>query len=139
FNTPVGLKASLELFKQDSTMMNTKFNAAVLYYFTFNHRLGIGYQSTSSVAGTDNFYQAADYSNQFITLNYLLNKYQDHPLFRQKYFITALFGIGSKTEEMNNRKGSQQFANLTAAYLWQLSNRWYLNQQAEVSWLNSAV
>lgn len=139
FNTPVGLKASLELFKQDSTMMNTKFNAAVLYYFTFNHRLGIGYQSTSSVAGTDNFYQAADYSNQFITLNYLLNKYQDHPLFRQKYFITALFGIGSKTEEMNNRKGSQQFANLTAAYLWQLSNRWYLNQQAEISWLNSAV
>lgn len=139
FNTPVGLKASLELFKQDSTMMNTKFNAAVLYYFSFNHRLGIGYQSTSSVAGTDNFYQAADYSNQFITLNYLLNKYQDHPLFRQKYFITALFGIGSKTEEMNNRKGSQQFANLTAAYLWQLSNRWYLNQQAEISWLNSAI
>ncbi len=139
FNTPIGLKASLELFKQDSTMMNTKFNAAVLYYFTFNHRIGIGYQSTASVAGTDNFYQAADYSNQFITLNYLLNKYQDHPLFRQKYYVTALLGIGSKTEEMNNRKGAQQFANLTAAYLWQLSNRWYLNQQAEGSWLNSAI
>lgn len=139
FNTPIGLKASLELFKQDSTMMNTKFNAAVLYYFTFNHRIGIGYQSTASVAGTDNFYQAADYSNQFITLNYLLNKYQDHPLFRQKYYVTALLGIGSKTEEMNNRKGAQQFANLTAAYLWQLSNRWYLNQQAEGSLLNSAI
>lgn len=139
FNTPIGLKTSLELFKQDSTMMNTKFNAAVLYYFTFNHRIGIGYQSTASVAGTDNFYQAADYSNQFITLNYLLNKYQDHPLFRQKYYVTALLGIGSKTEEMNNRKGAQQFANLTAAYLWQLSNRWYLNQQAEGSWLNSAI
>lgn len=139
FNTPIGLKASLELFKQDSTMMNTKFNAAVLYYFTFNHRIGIGYQSTASVAGTDNFYQAADYSNQFITLNYLLNKYQDHPLFRQKYYVTALLGIGSKTEEMNNRKGAQQFANLTAAYLWQLSNRWYLSQQAEGSWLNSAI
>lgn len=139
FNTPIGLKASLELFKQDSTMMNTKFNAAVLYYFTFNHRIGIGYQSTASVAGTDNFYQAADYSNQFITLNYLLNKYQDHPLFRQKYYVTVLLGIGSKTEEMNNRKGAQQFANLTAAYLWQLSNRWYLNQQAEGSWLNSAI
>lgn len=139
FNTPVGLKASLELFKQDSTMMNTKFNAALLYYFTFNHRLGIGYQSTSSVAGTDNFYQASDYSNQFITLNYLLNKYQDHPLFRQKYYITAVLGTGSKTEETNNRKGSQQFVNFTAAYLWQLSNRWYLNQQAEGSWLNSAI
>lgn len=139
FNTPVGLKASLELFKQDSTMMNTKFNAALLYYFTFNHRLGIGYQSTSSVAGTDNFYQASDYSNQFITLNYLLNKYQDHPLFRQKYYITAVLGTGSKTEETNNRKGSQQFVNFTATYLWQLSNRWYLNQQAEGSWLNSAI
>ena len=139
FNTPFGLKASLELFKQDSTMMNTKFNAAVLYYLNFNHRVGIGYQSTASVAGTENFYQAADYNNQFITLNYLLNKYQDHPLFRQKYYVTGLAGFGSKTEEKDNRKGSQQFINLTASYLWQLNNRWYINQLMEASLLNSAI
>ena len=139
FNTPFGLKASLELFKQDSTMMNTKFNAAVLYYLNFNHRVGVGYQSTSSVAGTENFYQAADYNNQFITLNYLLNKYQDHPLFRQKYYVTGLAGFGSKTEEKDNRKGSQQFINLTASYLWQINNRWYFNQQLEGSLLRSAI
>ena len=139
FNTPFGLKASLELFKQDSTMMNTKFNAAILYYLNFNHRVGVGYQSTSSVAGTENFYQAADYNNQFITLNYLLNKYQDHPLFRQKYYVTGLAGFGSKTEEKDNRKGSQQFINLTASYLWQINNRWYINQQLEGSLLRSAI
>jgi len=139
FNTPFGLKASLELFKQDSTMMNTKFNAAILYYLNFNHRVGVGYQSTSSVAGTENFYQAADYNNQFITLNYLLNKYQDHPLFRQKYYVTGLAGFGSKTEEKDNRKGSQQFINLTASYLWQINNRWYFNQQLEGSLLRSAI
>src|SRR5690606_26753382 len=114
FNTPLGLKTSLELFKQDSTMMNTKFNAAVLYYLTFNHRVGIGYQSTASVAGTDIFYQAADYNNRFFTINYLLNKYQNHPLFSQKYTATVVLGIGSKTEEKDNRKASQQFARLTA-------------------------
>lgn len=139
FNTPFGLKASLELFKQDSTMMNTKFNAAVLYYLNFNHRVGVGYQTTSSVAGTENFYQAADFNNQFITLNYLLNKFQDHPLFRQKYYITGLIGFGSKTEEKDNRKGSQQFVNITANYLWQLNNRWFVNQQLETSILQSAV
>jgi len=139
FNTPFGLKTSLELFKQDSTMMNTKFNAAVLYYLNFNHRVGVGYQSTASVAGTENFYQAADYNNQFITLNYLLNKYQDHPLFRQKYYVTGLAGFGSKTEEKDNRKGSQQFINLTASYLWQINNRWYINQQLEGSLLRSAI
>lgn len=138
FNTPFGLKASLELFKQDSTMMNTKFNAAVLYYLNFNHRVGIGYQSTASVAGTENFYQAADYNNQFITLNYLLNKYQDHPLFPQKYQVTALLGIGSKTEEKDNRKAAQQFAQLSAEYLWQINNRWYAHQKIEGSVLNSA-
>ena len=138
FNTPFGLKASLELFKQDSTMMNTKFNAAVLYYLNFNHRVGVGYQSTASVAGTDNFYQAADYNNQFITLNYLLNKYQDHPLFPQKYQVTALLGIGSKTEEKDNRKAAQQFAQLSAEYLWQINNRWYAHQKIEGSVLNSA-
>ena len=139
FNTPFGLKASLELFKQDSTMMNTKFNAAVLYYLNFNHRVGVGYQSTASVAGTENFYQAADYNNRFITLNYLLNKYQDHPLFRQKYYVTGLAGFGSKTEEKDNRKGSQQFINLTVSYLWQINNRWYINQQLEGSLLRSAI
>lgn len=139
FNTPFGLKASLELFKQDSTMMNTKFNGALLYYLNFNHRVGIGYQSTSSVAGSNNFYQAADYSNQFITLNYLLNSYQEHPLFPQKYTVAALFGWGSKTEELNNRKGAQQFATLTATYLWQLSNRWYIHQQLQGQFLHSAI
>ena len=139
FNTPFGLKTSLELFKQDSTMMNTKFNGALLYYLTFNHRIGVGYQSTASVAGTDNFYQAADYNSRFITINYLLNKYQDHPLFPQKYTVTATLGIGSKTEEQDNRKASQQFAQLTATYLWQLSNRWYIHQQIEGSFLNSAT
>lgn len=139
FNTPFGLKTSLELFKQDSTMLNTKFNSTVLYYLNFNHRMGIGYQSTASVAGKENFYQAANYNNQFITLTYLLNKYQDHPLFRQKYYVTGLAGFGSKTEEKDNRKGSQQFINLTASYLWQLNNRWYINQQLEGSLLRSAI
>ncbi|MBA5792607.1 hypothetical protein H3159_07440 [Flavobacterium sp. xlx-221] len=138
-NTAFGIKGSLELFKQDSTMMNTKFNAALLYYLTFNHRIGVGYQSTASVAGTDNFYQAADFNNQFVTLNYLLNKYQDHPLFPLKYTATALFGVGSKTEEKDNRKGSQQFAQLNLTYLWQLNNRWYFYQQLEASLLNSAL
>ncbi|HUH25139.1 MAG TPA: ShlB/FhaC/HecB family hemolysin secretion/activation protein, partial [Flavobacterium sp.] len=139
FNSPLGVKASLELFKQDSTMMNTKFNGALLYYLTFNHRVGIGYQSTASVAGTNNFYQAANYSNQFVTLNYLLNKYQDHPLFPQKYTVTALFGLGAKTEEKDNRKGSQQFVNFNATYLWQLNNRWYIQQQLEASLLHSEI
>lgn len=139
FNTPFGFKASLELFKQDSTMLNTKFNGSLLYYLNFNHRIGIGYQSTASVAGTDNFYSAANYNNQFITLNYLINQYQEHPLFRQKYFITAALGLGSKTEEKNNLKGAQQFASITASYLWQLNNRWYINQQLEGSLLRSEV
>lgn len=138
-NTAFGIKGSLELFKQDSTMMNTKFNAALLYYLTFNHRIGVGYQSTASVAGTDNFYQAADFNNQFVTLNYLLNKYQDHPLFPLKYTATALFGVGSKVEEKDNRKGSQQFAQLNLTYLWQLNNRWYFHQQLEASLLNSFI
>lgn len=139
FNTPLGLKASLELFKQDSTMMNTKFNGALLYYLTFNHRIGIGYQSTASVAGADNFYQAADYNSRFVTVNYLLNKYQDHPLFPQKYTVTATLGIGTKTEEDNNGDTSQQFTQLIATYLWQISNRWYFHQQIEGSLLNSAA
>lgn len=139
FNTAFGVKASLELFKQDSTMMNTKFNGSLLYYLNFNHRIGVGYQSTASVAGTDNFYAAADYNNQFITLNYLINQYQEHPLFRQKYYVTAALGIGSKTEETNSLKGSQQFVTLSANYLWQLNNRWYINQQLEGSLLRSEI
>ena len=137
FNTPFGIKATLELFKQDSTMLNTKFNASVLYYFNFNSRLGIGYQTTSSVAGKENFYNAANYNSNFLTLNYYNTKYQDHPLFRQKYYINSSAGIGSKQEEDFIEKTPQQFILLAANYLWQLNNRWYLNQQIESYFINS--
>src|SRR5690606_24110220 len=39
----------------------------------------------------------------------------------------------------DNRKASQQFARLTATYLWQLDNRWYIHQQLEGSALKSAA
>lgn len=139
FKSKFGIKGALELFKQDSTMMNTKFNGALLYYFDFNHRIGLGYQSTVSVTSESSFYQTADYDNQFVTINYLLNKFQIHPIFLQKYNISTLIGIGNKTEHIHNSKSNQTFAQLTAEYLWQLNNRWYINQKIEGSYLQSAT
>ena len=48
FKSPLGIKAELNIFKQDSTFQNTKTAIDLGYYFNYNTHLYLGYQSTES-------------------------------------------------------------------------------------------
>src|SRR5690606_16642833 len=48
FRSPFGLKASLNIFKQDSTFQNTKTALGLGYFFNYNTRLYLGYEATES-------------------------------------------------------------------------------------------
>lgn len=112
FQSPLGLKANLQIFKQDSTQQNTKFNTSLLYYITYNNKIGIGYQSTTSVAGEFNTYSAQNFSSKFITLNYEFSHYREHVLFPLQTRITALLGTGSRNDD--ETKVNQQFIDIEA-------------------------
>ena len=68
FKSPFGLKAQLNIFKQDSTFQNTKTAIDLGYYFNYNTRLYLGYQSTeSSDIQNVNTSSLSDFDNSFLT------------------------------------------------------------------------
>jgi hypothetical protein len=48
FQNSIGIKAQLNIFKQDSTFQNTKTEIDISYFISYNTRIYIGYQSTVS-------------------------------------------------------------------------------------------
>lgn len=130
FQSPFGLKGGLDIFKQDSTQQNTKLQITALYYLSYNNRVGLGYQSTSSVAGNDNLFGAQNFHNQFVTANYAFQKYSTHLLFPLQTNIEALIGWGSRTQE-EQKASQQQFLQLNLSHLIYLNDRNIIHAQLE--------
>lgn len=106
FKSPFGLKASLNIFKQDSTFQNTKTAIDLGYYFNYNTRLYVGYQSTESsdIQNTNNF-SISDFENSFITSTFeFLNFKTDDFLFPEKTRINMKAGLGKRSSKLESNK-----------------------------------
>ena len=103
FKSPIGIKANLAIFKQDSTFQNTKKGIDLGYLINYNSRIYLGYQSTeSSDIQNTNKTQLSDYKNSFTTLNFIYTKNDnDNLLFIKKTTISIDMGIGKR--EQNNQ------------------------------------
>lgn len=123
FKSPLGIKAQLNIFKQDSTFQNTQTAIDLGYYFNYNTRLYIGYQSTESNDIQNlNSSTLRDFDNSFITSNFEFTKFKsDDFLFPDKILLNVKAGIGSRDTE--NSKNSQFFANID------LRHNLYLNDK----------
>lgn len=108
FNSPFGLKANLNIFKQDSTFQNTKTAIDLGYYFNYNTRLYIGYQSTESsdIQNTNNF-SISDYENSFVTSTFEFVDFKaDDFLFPEKTRISLKGGLGKRSSKLESNKQS---------------------------------
>ncbi|HEX8268514.1 MAG TPA: hypothetical protein VF581_01365 [Flavobacterium sp.] len=123
FKSPIGLKASLNIFKQDSTFQNTRSSLDLGYFFNYNTRLYVGYQSTeSSDIQNQNNFSISDFNNTFITSNFEYVNYRaDDFLFPEQTRASIRLGVGSR--ESNQSKNDQIFSEL------HLSHNVYLNQK----------
>lgn len=123
FKTPVGMKASLNIFKQDSTFQNTQTAIDLGYYFNYNTRLYVGYQSATSndiqnLEGST----IADFENSFITGNFEFTQFKnDDYFFPEKTLVNIKGGTGKRTSENSNN--NQFFANID------LRKNLYLNEK----------
>lgn len=135
FSTPFGVLGELNLFRQDSTMQNTKFNAQLLYYISLQNRLGLGIQNTTSTAGADNTYGAENYSNTFYMLSHHFTQYSDHFIFPTRWGSTFQVGYGKRnTDKLSTQ---QYLAQLNVEKLWTLKPQHYIHQKAEAYYLHS--
>ncbi|MFC4748884.1 ShlB/FhaC/HecB family hemolysin secretion/activation protein [Flavobacterium branchiicola] len=136
FKTALGIKAQLNIFKQDSTFQNTKTAIDLGYYLNYNSKIYLGYQSTeSSDIQNTNSTTISDFKNSYITstLEYKKNNHSNY-LFPRKSFANLLFGYGKRTT--NNTPETtetikQFYTNLNLSYNFELNkkNFLYINSQ----------
>ena len=107
FKSPLGIKGQLNIFKQDSTFQNTQTAIELGYYFNFNTRLYLGYQSTESndiqnLTGST----VTDFDNSFLTGNFEFTQFKsDDYFFPDKTIFNIKAGTGKRNSEasVNNQ------------------------------------
>ena len=135
FKTAVGLKAQINIFRQDSTFQNTKTAIDLSYYINYSSRLYLGFQSTESsdiqnIAGAS----ISDFNNNFTTSSFeYITPDKGNSSFPVETKLAATAGIGNR--EINAETGNstdQQFTiNLHAIHNFYLNKRnsIYINSQ----------
>lgn len=137
FKSPLGLKAELNIFKQDSTFQNTKTALDLGYYFNYNTRLYLGYQSTESSdiqnANTSNL---SDFDNSFITssLEFIDFKNEDF-LFPEKTRFDLKIGTGKRDSKLIS--DSQFFGSLFLKHNLYLNDKNIINIKSQNFYLQS--
>lgn len=137
FKSPLGIKAELNIFKQDSTFQNTKTAINLGYYFNYNTRFYLGYQSTeSSDIQNVNTSTLSDFNNSYLTtsLEYVDFK-NDDILFPEKTAIDIKFGFGKRDAKLFTE--NQSFGSLSAKHNFYLNQRNIVNIKSQNFYLQS--
>jgi len=137
FKSPLGIKASLRIFKQDSTFQNTSTEINLGYYFRYNSKLFLGYQQTQSVDIQNlNNAMLSDFSNSFWTGTYEFTGYNiDDFLFPERTSLFVKAGTGKRDGKVSD--SNQYFTQLNLSYNFYLSRRNIINLKAQGYYLES--
>jgi hypothetical protein len=142
FKSPVGLKAQIYIFKQDSIFQNTKTAIDLGYFVDYSTRIYLGYQSTESsdIQNTNNS-SISDYNNSFLTSNLEYSRLDDpSSTFVKKTTISIAMGIGSReTPELAETAGKnkQTFININAMHNFYLNKKNCININYQNNFLKS--
>ncbi len=141
FKSPIGLKAQLNIFKQDSTFQNTQTAIDLGYYFNYNTRFYLGYQSAeSSDIKNLNTATLSDYKNKFYTSNFEFIDYNPEGsgvdfLFPEKSNFNIKIGTGKRDSKFQNN--SQFFGSVNLKHNFYLNNKNIINIKSQNFYLQS--
>jgi hypothetical protein len=142
FNSSLGIKAQLNIFKQDSTFQNTKTAIDLGYFVNYNSRIYIGYQSTES-SDIQNINNAtiSDYKNSYITTSFDYKKTDiTNNLFPKKATLNLILAHGKRNTNNNpeTAESSKQFyTNINLSYNFELNEKNFININSQNFYLNS--
>ncbi|WP_317164693.1 BamA/TamA family outer membrane protein [Flavobacterium hydrocarbonoxydans] len=136
FKSSLGIKAQLNIFKQDSTFQNSKTAIDLGYYLNYNSKIYLGYQSTESsdIQNTNNT-SISDFKNSYFTTSFDYKKTDiTNDFFPKKGFINLIIGFGKRnTNNLPETAPSsrQIYSNINFAYNFELNkkNFVFLNSQ----------
>ena len=127
FKTPVGLKAQINIFRQDSTFQNTKTAIDLSYYINYNSHLYLGYHATESSNIQDSSNTLiSDFNNSFITSTFEYTKPNTTNItFPIQTKFEASLGIGNReiNNSLDDSKNKQLLISIQAAHEIYLNKR----------------
>ncbi len=142
FQSSLGLKAQLNIFKQDSTFQNTKTSIDLGYFINYNTKIYLGYQSTESsdIQNTNNS-TISDYKNSYFTSTFEYKKGDiENNLFPRKAFINFIVGYGKRNTNGDPEtvaSSPQLYINSNLSYNFKINKRNYLFINPQIFYLNS--
>lgn len=137
FKSPFGIKANLNIFKQDSTFQNTRTALDLGYYFNYTTRAYIGYQSNeSSDIQNANTISLSDFESTFYTTGFEYTNFKiDDFLFPEKTYFEIKFGTGKRESNIENT--NQFFGNLVFRHNLYLNDKNIINIKSQNFYLQS--
>jgi hypothetical protein len=137
FKSPFGMKADLNIFKQDSTFQNTRTNLEIGYYFNYNTRIYLGYQSTeSSDIQNINSSTINDFESAFLTSSLEFTNFSNTDfLFPEKTNINLKIGNGNRNANSGN--DNQFFVSLLAKHNFYLNPKNIIQVKTQNFYLKS--
>jgi hypothetical protein len=123
FKSPIGIKANLRIFKQDSTFQNTITDLNLGYYFSYNTKAYVGYQKTTSVdIQNTNSFSLNDFTNTFFTSSFEhVNFATDNFIFPEQTKVFTKIGFGNRT--ISSTKSNQFFGQLEFSHYFELNKK----------------
>jgi hypothetical protein len=140
--TPIGLKAQIQLFRQDTTFQNTKAAIDLSYFANYNTRIYLGYQSTeSSDIQNSNNSSISDFNNSYLTSSFEHTKPDsNNNIFPVKSRFLTSVGIGKRNSNIKfeNSENRQFFVNIQAMHTLYLNKRNLINLNSQNYYLRSS-
>ena len=136
FNTPLSIALGFNLYRQDSTFLNTRFNLNTQYGLNTKSRTSISYSSETSSyllnTAENNF---DSYSNYFIGIGYQLKNLSENELFKNNYSLAIKSKLGKRKNEISDQT-QFQLEVLTSLNI-QTNKKSYINIKSESKILRS--
>ena len=126
--SPLGLKAQIQLFRQDSTFQNTKTAIDLSYFANYSTRFYLGYQSTTS-SDIQNAIETTigDFNNSFFTASIDYKKLDpNNNTFPIQTFLNFTIGTGNRqisNQIAERNKSTQIFSTIEASHNFNLNKK----------------
>ena len=137
FKSSFGIRASLNIFKQDSTFQNTRTAIGLGYYLNYNSQIFLNYEATeSSDIQNQQLGSIADFKNAFATTQYDFTAFTTEDiLFPERTSIRLKAGVGSRTSR--GEKINQQIYQVNLMHNIILNKRNQINIRSQNFYLQS--
>ncbi|WP_075342595.1 BamA/TamA family outer membrane protein [Tenacibaculum agarivorans] len=123
FNSPISNQTYFEIYRQDSTFLNSKLNTSLLYDFNPKTKIGVSFETqTSTNTLTEINNSISNFSSSFIGLLFSFKSLRKNLFNEPKFTFQIQSLLGSRTDDMDAVQ-NQIKLNFSGSYTYNLNQK----------------